>query len=78
MGCNNCKSKVEKRREKELDKLIKKGMPKDKAEAMLPKMVTHNMKWTQLLMTCSFVFLIGWILIETFIFLFSYFYNLFF
>ena len=78
MGCKNCKSKVEKLREKELKKLIKKGLSKDKAEALLPKVVTHNMKWGQLLMVCSFVFFIGWILVETFIFLFSYFYNLFF
>jgi hypothetical protein len=78
MGCNKCKSRAERAREKQVKKLVEEGIPKDKAEVIVPKTVIPRFRWLQFLGTTTFIFILGWVIVETLIYIFSYFFNLFF
>ncbi len=77
MGCNSCKkSRAERVREKQKEKLIKEGYSEKQAESFLPKAVKPNLRWLQFFSVSSVVFLIGWILMETLIYVLSSLWNL--
>tara|TARA_R110001583_G_scaffold78667_2_gene213095 strand:- start:7320 stop:7556 length:237 start_codon:yes stop_codon:yes gene_type:complete len=76
MGCSKCKSRADRLRAEGVKKLVDKGMSKKEAETQLPKNVTHNMLWAQMMGVTLFVFAFGWVMTETFIFIFTYLYNL--
>ncbi len=77
MGCNSCKkSRAEKIREKQKEKLMEKGWSEKQADDFLPKAVQPNLRWLQFFGISTFVLVIGWVLVETLIYVFSSLFNL--